>query len=422
MFIGSVGAVSHVDQFNHYFTFCIQTLEFLEQKQRSIRWAVIIVILLGSTIYALYLGNQLRYPDEKEYVAIAKNLADKGIYSLDGIRPTAFRPPGFVIPLSLLHFLGGNIFSYRMFNNIALVFAIWFITEEISSRLSGLDGSLSALMFLAYPVLIYTSGTLYPQTLQLSLMSILLLLGTRSKITKSNLAVLGFLVAWTFLTTPTTLFMILVVGIYWLLNGIKTKHILIVVSISALIVGGWSVRSSLAMGQLVLVSTNFGINFLLGNSSNTNPDAGTNVDISSYTEMTTGLNEVERDRYYQEAAISYIREHPTDATKLYFLKVLNYFNYRNDLATKTESSTLNDFIMFITYYPLLLLALTRLVCYKKFPLTSFEIIAAVTYFASAFVDAIVFNRVRFRLPYDVFLILLVLQRKVRHKNGQSAQC
>ena len=44
--------------------------------------------------------------------------------------------------------------------------------------------------------------------------------------------------------------------------------------------------------------------------------------------------------------------------KLYSAKFLNYFNYRNELATKHEQNRIYDLIMLATYYPLLILSVS----------------------------------------------------------------
>lgn len=378
---------------------------WLEKKWKFIVYGTPILILLGGVIYSVYLGDELRFPDEKEYVVLANNLATQGMYSMDGIQSTAYRPPGYPIMLALLRFIGGETLAYRMLNFFILAFAALMIGTQLSERVSGLAGSLSAIMLLGYPALFYMAGTLYPQTLQLLLMASLVLYGTRANLRTRDFILIGFLAAWCFLTVPTTILVILTLGAYWLIIRAKIADIIACLLIFTAITGGWSARSSIVMQETVLISTNSGINLLLGNSPNTTPNAGTTVDISHYSIHATELNEVEQDRYYRDQALKYIRENPAKAAKLFLLKALNYFNYRNELATKDEMSMSKDILMAMTYYPLLFLALARLALSKKFPLSPLEIIALAIYFTNAFLGAVFFHRVRFRLPYDVLPVI-----------------
>jgi hypothetical protein len=103
----------------------------------------------------------------------------------------------------------------------------------------------------------------------------------------------------------------------------------------------------------VFVSTNSGENLLVGNSENTKPLDGRNVDISSYESVARAMDEVERDRYYRDQAIQYILGHPLESSKMYLLKVVNYFNYRNNLVTTkgllriyTDGSLLSFLVIF----------------------------------------------------------------------------
>lgn len=134
--------------------------------------------------------------------------------------------------------------------------------------------------------------------------------------------------------------------------------------------------------------------------------SGTHADISRYEAMTQGMDEVQRDAFYRTQALVWMREHKAQAATLYIAKTLNYFNYRNDLLTASEGSGGRDLLMLVTYGPLLLLAVGRVAMQRWVPLTRFEIACLCLYIANAFIDALVFSRIRYRLPFDVFVICL----------------
>ena len=57
-------------------------------------WAVPIVLLVAGGAYSLLLGNTLRYPVDQEYDLLAQNLVAHHSFTLDDVRPLAFRTPG----------------------------------------------------------------------------------------------------------------------------------------------------------------------------------------------------------------------------------------------------------------------------------------------------------------------------------------
>ena len=118
------------------------------------------------------------------------------------------------------------------------------------------------------------------------------------------------------------------------------------------------------------------------------------------------MREDEKDAYFRDCALSWIRKNPGRAAKLYALKVLNYFNFRNELATKSEASRLKDIVLFVTYYPLLIIAVIRLIVFRIFRISPFEGSLYLIYFGNAFALAIFFTRIRFRIPLDALLIVL----------------
>lgn len=177
--------------------------------------------------------------------------------------------------------------------------------------------------------------------------------------------------------------------------------------LTLLVVSPWTIRNHRTFHQVIVVSANSGINLLLGNSENAGPNSGTNVDIERYLDEALHLPEVERDVLYKRRAVEWIVGHPGEALRLYVLKVVNYFNYRNQLATHSESSTARDLIVMLSYYPLLLAALMRLLLWRRYPLSFTEWLCYGLYFSNAFVSAIFFTRIRFRLPFDALLIACV---------------
>ena len=266
-----------------------------------------------------------------------------------------------------------------------------------------------------YPVLLYTAGTLYPQTFASTLfLAILFLLTKRNS--RATYA-LGPLCGWLILTIPlfVTTVATLLLWILWT-RWLSRARIAVAIATMLLIVGGWSLRNYTLFGKFVLVSTNSEINLLLGNSENTTANAGVNVDISKYSSVAQGLGEWEQDRYFTESAITFVTNNKVHSIRMYGLKLLNYFNVRNELYVAAESSRAKDALMLLTYGPLGLAVMLRLGCGKRYPLSQFEMLLVLLYLSSALFGAVFFTRIRFRLPYD-FLLMIIAATFVDHVAG-----
>jgi 4-amino-4-deoxy-L-arabinose transferase-like glycosyltransferase len=391
-------------------SFLNRSISFLERKNRPVILLLIVVYVLAGVIYSFYLGNSFRYlPDEADYYNLATNLVSKGEFSLDGVHPTAHRSPGYPLFLASFRFLGLNVVGLRIVNFLILGLCIFVLFKLLSERFSPLAGLLGALLVMAYPLVFYTAGTLYPQTLASLLLVLTTYFYTREIGRAWDSLLAGLWAGWLILTVPTFIF-VLVVMVAWswiYQRQLVSFRVLSMLVIAFLVVGTWTLRNYTVFNAFVFVASNSGENLLLGNSENTTPNGGFTIDISYYVNQAAGLDEIHRDQYYRSQAINYIMNHKLASLKMYYLKFLNFFNYRNELVTKSEASSARDLLMLLTYGPLLLLALARLVFSKSFKLSAFEILLVATYLIGALVSAIFTTRIRYRIPFDYMLIMLV---------------
>jgi len=371
------------------------------------------LIVLAGAVYSLRLGNTLRFDDERDYYTIASNLARGRGFSIDGTTPTAFRPPGYPLFLAVFIAFGANVVVLRILNFVMLATSM-FLLYRFALREGGRLGATAApVICLGYPVLFYAAGTLYSQTL-----AGLLLLLAATTISTERLGwlptglILGLLLGWLSASVIPFLFSTTVVAA-WLLVARSTwrptarlASVAVMAAVVLLVTGAWLVRNRLALGVAAL-STNNGLNLLQGNSEKATWNSGASTDISAYEPGAAGLDEVGRDAYYRNQALRFMRSHPGRTVGLYGLKVLNWFNYRNDLAQRSESSRFRDVLMLLTYGPLLLLFVARLVLIGRFRPSRAEALFLLLYVTNAFVYAIWHTRIRFRLPFDLLLIAVV---------------
>lgn len=375
--------------------------------RHAFRIACLVAVLfaVAGSLYSLRLGDTLRFSDERDYWAIATCITEKGMYSLDGSQPTAYRPPGFPLWLALIRWLGGGIRTARVANFALLAATVLLLFALLRHVDSERAGAVAALLVCFYPVLFYTAGTLYPQTLTGFLLVAFLYLIFRN-VNAPRAALAGLVMGWLTLTTPTFLFVLVATVPLFYKRPAGWVILTTMALTTGACIGAWTVRNYLAFRAFVPFSTNSGINLLLGNSPKATAGSGVNTDISLYAERARGLSEVQRDAFYRKEAIRFITENKGRAFVLYLQKVLHHFHYRNRLATQAESSPLRDVLMLVTYYPLLALMLLRLMLRRKVPISPFEGYLLALYLLGALVQAVFFTRIRFRLPFDLLLIAL----------------
>jgi 4-amino-4-deoxy-L-arabinose transferase-like glycosyltransferase len=389
-----------------------QLVSLIEQKNRHILVALILSVVLSGVFYSIYLGDNLNYYDEETYHKLASNIVSLHQYTLDGKDSTAFRPPGYPLFLSFFISLGADIVYLRILNFIALGLCIYLLYRIIEKQSSRFAGIISAILIICYPVLFYTAGKLYPQTIASFLFLLIIFLLTRSTNSNKVFFLAGLLFGCLILTVPTFIFTLFIFVMWFLFfkERTKAKKFLITIIISFLLISIWSVRHYIVFGSFIFIASMSGTTLLLGNSENTTPaTCGAPESISKYTTEAKQLNltEIEKSVYHKSKAIEFILNHKRQIVKLYFKKLLNHFNYRSELSTKTETSSLKDFLMLITYGPLLLLFFIRIFLMKTFRLSSFEVLLIILYFAKAFFMAIFCTRIRYRLPFDFLLIGVV---------------
>lgn len=384
-------------------------LTVLDKNHRFLLFLMIGLELVGGIVYSIYLGSELPYYDEREYFTLAKNLADNGSFSYDGETPSAFRPPGYPLFLALFIFVGGGVVVCRIVNFVALAGCIYLTNAILQKQFSNRAGLLGAALILGYPVLSYTAGTLYPQTIgSFLLVSIFYLLFNRDENSLRPYVLIGICFGILLLLIPSFSFVLLTVflWVFYYRSTVRFKAAAAVAVTPAIMMGLWSLRCYVIFHAFVFGSANSGLMLLLGNSENTTPNSGPNADISRYSDAAPP-GEIGRDAFFKAKAVEYIKNNQGRVAELYVLKVLNYFNYRNDLATKSEMSTTRDLVMLATYGPLLLLFLIRLLYWRRHPFSRFEILVVFVYLSNAFFAAIFFPRVRYRLPFDFLMIWIV---------------
>ena len=382
-------------------------------------WKIAVIVMVVSAAVAvgiaLHAGPHLVYQDERDYATLSRNLIELHRFTMDGVSPTASRPPGYIWFLALPQLFGESNTVLRIFNITALAFSQLFLFLLARRISSDATAAIAVLLSLGYPVLFYSASVLFPQTLGAALLLCgLWLVFDPQPFTIWRAVRAGTVWAALILTIPT--FLIPCAALLLLLFCRRSDIRRMALSFAApviILIGLWSTRNYIAFRTPVFIATNGGVNLLLGNSENVTPDTGSSADISRYTKIGHQLAEPERNKYYTESAKAWIARHPRQAARLYGAKLLRYFSFAdrteaNDRSTpfSDKSQSWRELIMIVTYGPLLLLLVFRLLFSIRFPLSEEESYLAGFYLLNALFAAVFFSRIRFRLPVDWLMLLL----------------
>lgn len=384
----------------------------------AIALSAIAVSVLGCLAYGFALGDEIRYADERDYVALTHALVNGDGYVSDG-QPTAYRPPGLVLLLaSLTAVLGDNVPVARLVGIAALAVSAWLAFLLGRGLRSPSCGAVAAVAVASYPLFVYTATTIYPQVPGMALLLGFLAAAFRAAERRGIPAALvaglcGGLLA---LTVPTLAVSVPIV-IGWLAWHHRPPRAVLatMLALALLIPGAWTVRNAVALDAFVPISTNSGVNLLLGNSERVTAEAGSAADITRYYRHVDqlDLDEVAANRFYREQALGWISDNPVEAAVLYVRKVAHAFAFSDDLFTEEQASPLHDVLAAVTFSALFALVGLRLVVTRWHPLDPREKLLVTLVVVNILVLAVFFTRIRLRLPVDGLLILLAASALAR---------
>ena len=349
----------------------------------------------SGVLYSFTLGDVLRFPDERDYLSLARHLAAFDGYTFDGRNPTAHRPPGYPVLLAPVVAVLDSIHAVRAANFAMLAFAAWLLAGLANERRPAVDrwhrASLVLALTFAYPVLYYTSGTLFPQTSIALALTLVIVLLQRQGNSAALAAAIGALAAFTAQLSPTALVIVpLVLLFMWASRHWSGSRVAITGLAAALVFGGWFVRNVVVMEEPILFSKNLAEN--LDNAVlRTDP-------------LAPG------EERPPAAAFDYALERleqTLGSPTAYLGRIVDFFASSNSMHVVEETSRTRELIMFVTYHALLLAVLVRLALVRRLPLSPAEWTILALYVGTALFHALLIPRIRYRLPLDFLLLLPV---------------
>ncbi len=158
------------------------------------------------------------------------------------------------------------------------------------------------------------------------------------------------------------------------------------------------------MGSFIPLSTSSGENLLIGNNSSASGSSG----FVSADSLAPGspAGELARDRYFREAALSWVTQNPADAVQLYLAKVANYFNPYTPPATASQGGSFALVVSWLAVLVLASLVAVRVLHPRLRPVHETEQLFIGLFFLNAPVMAVFFTRMRFRQPLDATMVVV----------------
>ncbi|MEJ2628280.1 MAG: glycosyltransferase family 39 protein [bacterium] len=368
--------------------------------------------LVGSVFLIISTGERFTYWDEEEYYTIANNVIEKGHFSRYGVENNACRPPGYPFFLMAIMIFSDSIMVIKLFQLLLYyisAYLIYKITQSISSNQQ--VSFLSAGLFLIYPSILYTVNTVYPQVLYMCLFLLLIYLLLAQAKSVWIYLIAGIINGFLILVIPLhILFFPFIIFLIWKkAHQAKLGKSIVFVLFTFLVLLPWTWRNYKIFDEFVFISTNGGKNLLFGNCPLTTPNLGT-TDISDMVEedVIANINQAEIDHYYRSKVFGFIKQDPLHYLGLYFRKFINYFNFRNNLSTDNIQERIKYIFIAVTWYPVLLLAIIGLGI-KEIRKNYVNFYLLLLFIFSGLFYAVFFTRIRFRLPFVPFLIIIAAQ-------------
>lgn len=374
--------------------------------------------------WALRLSPAIVWFDGEQYARLALGLLRHGTYLNAVGHPSAFWPPGYPALLAFVYALAGpSVIAVRIAQCALGALTVLFVHGIARRVLDTRAARLATLGSALYPIHVYAAGTLFPATLLVALLAGVLWLLLRAVERRSALAsgFAGALGGWATLTAASALPAMLACAA-WLAwqarrapasarpsSGGGLRLAVAFLLPLALVVAPWTLRNARIFGTPVLVSTNGGYNFWLGNHPGVDAATGNEfvsgaMGAEADSVWSTPGTEQTRDAEFWRRGEGYVAADPARFLGLSARKALHFWAVTAEPMTAARPRVpLEALVSWLSYGLLLPFAVGWLLrSLRREPFAVLALVLAVVYTA---VHAVVLAKVRFRLPLDTLVIL-----------------
>jgi hypothetical protein len=307
-------------------------------------------------------GTLWNFPGAGNYGSTAANLVQHGFYSMDGVRPSAYRPPVYPLYLAGLMLAFGP--QYRMaavLSQAVLGIGVGVLTLLLAWRLFG--SRLAALLAAGGYVVHYTlllENMRQRETVLFSLLMLLFFLGLRRARSAAGYATLAGLAALAYLTRPTGLLLSPLLPAAVLLRRhsrpAQARYLLLMAGVVLVVIAPWHLYVYRTFHTFSFLPTSTaGINLYHGN----NPDFDTIYPYVDVDELTPAIQDFKRahgvagagnelvvDQFLKQAALTYMAEHPLRSAQNALIKLAAFYSpVHTPFGTGTLSGTTGQVVL-----------------------------------------------------------------------------
>ena len=377
---------------------------------------MLITALLGCVLHCLFAWFATFQPqsDAADYHQLGLTIAHTHTYEVHG-HPTAYRPIGFPAVLALVYSIQESIFLAQIVQSILIsitgICIALLIYAANSSRVLSIIGMI---IWFILPLTFVQTSVLLSEPLSIAAMLSAIVLQSQKKDKILLLICSGICWGIAVLSRPSFLLPAFVITAFIAIHNAtikeSCKRFLITISSLSIVVSPWIIRNAIVMGKPML-STNGGINLLIGNNPQANGSYKA-IDALSKFDM---MSETDADAKAMDEVKNYIYNNPLQALLRIPKKIAYLFASDTYLALQSfakPSLQYRESVRSLSFWNLSLFiipgALIMLLGLYYLPLAShYEIgtIAIITMIVWCIVHAIYFGSPRYHEPLIPFMII-----------------
>lgn len=345
--------------------------------KNKLLFAVLFVAAVISVLLLIYCPNNPNavLSDPFNYNRLAKSIAQFHVYS-ENYQPGgsgnifgAYRPPGYPIFIALVYLIKYDCWKLVIVAQIGLyLLSLVWLFLLVGKYFSKKVALVTVAIYAAIPTIYFINNSFWTESFALFLVIASLyfyfyldyLAGWKRFLA---LATSGVLFGWLILVRPTFLIYLGVVGLLFLINWIRQRKInksrLIFILFVLIPILVWSIRSTIVNKSLVIISTNGGVNYFLGNNPyvlNGRAAYWPSLDyrITKGIGPNNGLSESSIDQKETRLALEWVTQNPSIFAKLAINKIRYLFGVEANLYGIDIS---------INHFPAEVLRVTQMIAY-----------------------------------------------------------
>lgn len=392
----------------------------MRERQKHVLYSILFFALLIRIVFLFAIAPRmgLIYPDQKPIPMLgdghdifAKQMLT-GAFKQKTFFPKSLAYSAFIA--GIFKISGNSYLMLRLVQIIVSLFLVYFIfllTKEIFNEGAAL---IAAVIAAIYPNYIFFSVRIMSEVLYLPLLTLLiyLLIKYRSEFSVWKYVIIGIVNGVLLATRPNIVFMypfIIFIMLYYAYNSRFSRPLWCVIKCSAplfiiplIIISPWIYRNYVNWHKIILFRPYGGAVLYMGNNPRNKTGGGILNEEWKPLPAAEKLNILEKDKYYRDKAISYIKDNPAHFVKMSLMKFVRLWQviphskmYKN---WKFKAINIGTYGVILFLF-LIGIYITRRELGKL--LYPYALILSNTFFIMIFASSL-----RYRLPHTPFMIAI----------------